>query len=201
MRKIRKGNDIRITWTILDADNQPYIFEGRNVAILLVSGSFVLRVKNVDFTDNVASFTFHGKDQSVTGYYNLQLIENPGAHEMVTFDERNVFNLVPHSWMAVDPDEEEGRVTVESVSLTSQFNSCIGPKGDKGEKGDPFTYDDFTPEQLEALRGPKGDKGDQGGLIWPVLYVDADLWLHVVEPEHQLTDRLSFEDGYLIISY
>ena len=25
-----------------------------------------------------------------------------------------------------------------------------------GEKGDPFTYDDFTPEQLEALRGADG---------------------------------------------
>ena len=30
----------------------------------------------------------------------------------------------------------------------------------KGSKGDPFTYEDFTPEQLEALKGPKGDKGD-----------------------------------------
>lgn len=40
-----------------------------------------------------------------------------------------------------------------------------GPKGDTGEqgpKGDPFTYADFTQEQLEALRGPKGDKGEQG---------------------------------------
>ena len=27
-------------------------------------------------------------------------------------------------------------------------------------KGDPFTYEDFTPEQLENLRGPKGPKGD-----------------------------------------
>lgn len=33
-------------------------------------------------------------------------------------------------------------------------------KGDKGDKGDPFTYEDFTPEQLENLKGPKGDKGD-----------------------------------------
>lgn len=35
----------------------------------------------------------------------------------------------------------------------------------KGPKGDPFTYEDFTPEQLEALigpQGPKGDKGDKG---------------------------------------
>lgn len=30
----------------------------------------------------------------------------------------------------------------------------------KGPKGDPFTYDDFTPEQLAALKGKKGDKGD-----------------------------------------
>lgn len=33
-------------------------------------------------------------------------------------------------------------------------------KGDKGDKGNPFTYEDFTPEQLAALVGPKGDKGD-----------------------------------------
>ena len=32
----------------------------------------------------------------------------------------------------------------------------------KGEKGDPFTYDDFTPEQLEALRGPQGIPGPAG---------------------------------------
>lgn len=32
-----------------------------------------------------------------------------------------------------------------------------GPPGPKGEKGDPFTYKDFTPEQLESLKGPKGD--------------------------------------------
>lgn len=31
-----------------------------------------------------------------------------------------------------------------------------GPKGDKGDKGKAFTYDDFTPEQLEGLRGPQG---------------------------------------------
>lgn len=31
------------------------------------------------------------------------------------------------------------------------------PTGPKGEKGDAFTHEDFTNEQLEALRGPKGD--------------------------------------------
>lgn len=35
-------------------------------------------------------------------------------------------------------------------------------RGEQGPKGDAFTYADFTPEQLEALKGPKGDKGDPG---------------------------------------
>lgn len=34
-----------------------------------------------------------------------------------------------------------------------------GDTGAQGEKGDPFTYADFTPEQLEALRGPQGKPG------------------------------------------
>lgn len=42
---------------------------------------------------------------------------------------------------------------------------ATGPKGDTGEqgpKGDPFTYEDFTAEQLEGLRGPQGNTGAQG---------------------------------------
>ena len=37
-----------------------------------------------------------------------------------------------------------------------------GEQGTRGPKGDPFRYEDFTPEQLEALKGPKGDKGEDG---------------------------------------
>lgn len=47
----------------------------------------------------------------------------------------------------------------------------VGDTGEKGDTGDAFTYDDFTPEQLLALKGetgdtgpagPKGDTGDKG---------------------------------------
>lgn len=31
-----------------------------------------------------------------------------------------------------------------------------GQMGERGPKGESFTYDDFTPDQLEALRGPEG---------------------------------------------
>ena len=33
-----------------------------------------------------------------------------------------------------------------------------------GTKGDPFTYDDFTEEQLEALTGPQGEPGQDGAI-------------------------------------
>nr|DAE46466.1 MAG TPA: hypothetical protein [Bacteriophage sp.] len=42
------------------------------------------------------------------------------------------------------------------------LNSLRGPKGDPGDKGDPFKFSDFTPEQLNALKGKKGDTGDAG---------------------------------------
>jgi len=44
-----------------------------------------------------------------------------------------------------------------------------GQDGQQGPKGDPFTYNDFTAAQLEALKGPKGDKGDTGTVDLSVL--------------------------------
>ena len=37
-----------------------------------------------------------------------------------------------------------------------------GERGTQGPKGDPFRYEDFTAEQLEALKGTKGNKGEDG---------------------------------------
>lgn len=58
---------------------------------------------------------------------------------------------------------QDGTMVFEDLT-DEQRATLKGEKGDRGEKGDtgaPFTYDMFTPEQLEALK-VKGDKGDQG---------------------------------------
>lgn len=39
------------------------------------------------------------------------------------------------------------------------LESLHGKVGEPGKDGKPFTYADFTPEQLEALRGPAGKDG------------------------------------------
>lgn len=45
------------------------------------------------------------------------------------------------------------------VKDNAQIIKLQGPQGKPGPKGDSFRYEDFTPDQLEALKGPKGDKG------------------------------------------
>ena len=42
------------------------------------------------------------------------------------------------------------------------FSVTNGRDGEKGEPGKDFKYEDFTEEQLEALRGPQGEPGRDG---------------------------------------
>lgn len=46
--------------------------------------------------------------------------------------------------------------------VDDKFSNVQTIKGEKGEKGDAFRYEDFTPEQLLSLKGDKGDRGEQG---------------------------------------
>lgn len=52
-------------------------------------------------------------------------------------------------------------IEVEQSSLLSTTIGIPGPRGKEGPKGEPFKFEDFTPEQLEALK-IKGDKGEDG---------------------------------------
>ena len=75
-------------------------------------------------------------------------------------------------------------------------------KGEKGDKGDPFTWDDLTAEQKKELTGPKGDKGDTGGIGYVFFESDNDGHLYVVIAEE--IDEISFrisDDGKLEVIY
>ncbi len=60
---------------------------------------------------------------------------------------------------------DQGEPFTYADFTVEQLAALTGPKGDKGEsgeQGEPFVYSDFTASQLAALKGEKGEQGDQG---------------------------------------
>ena len=219
-RKIRLGNDIDITWSLLDKEKNPYIVEERDFVIEVVVGLMKYRMYNVTASGNSIHFVFYGKDQQTTGPATLVYIENGGRVDMVTFDTKDAFKMVPHSWQAVDDDEHPETVTLDVVTILSELQSSVGPKGNPG---DPAGFgavtatidgDNTQPPSVDVetdgpnteknfhfnfhnVQGPDGPMGPPGGVLWPTLYVDSDLYIHIVEPELSLGARLYVQDGYL----
>ena len=60
-----------------------------------------------------------------------------------------------------DPGER-GPQGIQGLAGAPGRDGRDGIDGTQGPKGDPFTYADFTQEQLNSLKGPKGDPGKDG---------------------------------------
>lgn len=68
---------------------------------------------------------------------------------------KNGFSGTEVEWLASLKGEKGDAFTYSD--FTSEQLAAL-----KGEKGDAFTYSDFTAEQLAALKGEKGDKPIKG---------------------------------------
>lgn len=88
------------------------------------------------------------------------------------FDEKSAMALVEKMGKEIVlPIVEGAGKSAYAIAVAHGFqgteqewlNSLRGPKGDPGDKGDPFKFSDFTPEQLNAIKGKKGDPGGPGG--------------------------------------
>lgn len=85
--------------------------------------------------------------------------------------EKKIISLVGYIYIANTLDDRGGntkKVTPDTYDLfLSQTKGYIEDTLDeakksgefKGERGDPFKYEDFTPDQLAALRGENGESG------------------------------------------
>ena len=62
----------------------------------------------------------------------------------------------------VGPQGEQGLQGPQGIQGERGPQGETGPQGLQGVKGEAFTYEDFSPEQLEALTGPQGPIGPEG---------------------------------------
>ena len=160
-RKIRLGNDIDITWSLLDKDEQPYIVEGRDFAVEIHIGKKRFKISNTEASGNSIHFIYYGKDQKVTGPATLVYIENGGRVDMVTFDTKDVFTMVEHSWLAVDSDEQPETVTLDVVTVLSNLESSIGPRG-------------YSAYEIAVQNGYAGTEEEWLASLKPHITADAD---------------------------
>lgn len=63
----------------------------------------------------------------------------------------------------------------------------------RGEKGKAFTYEDFTPEQLAALKGEQGKTGVSGGMLFPTMNFDPETGVLVIRGLKQEVQRIHYD--------
>lgn len=70
--------------------------------------------------------------------------------------------------------ESDTPTASEAEKIYTLIDNAIAAGQLKGDKGEPFKYSDFTPEQLESLRGPQGKPGPKGQKGDSYILTDAD---------------------------
>lgn len=129
MKKKMKGNDLRFNWRIKDDKGHPYNVEEKDLTLVLRGPYGTVPVGDVNFEENVVSFTFFGKDQKVFGIYTATLIENAGRELMKTVDFVGAVELVPHT-IQEGGASDSSQLSIETIDLESTIVVGIpGPRG------------------------------------------------------------------------
>lgn len=147
MKRIRIGNDFVFVWSIERGGQPENLEQADNVRLVLVSLRNKRELTDYRIIGNVVAIDFTPEILTATGEYTIELhysLPDSGLTdgERKCAVDTKAFEIVARTAQADD---------VSEIAHTSETG--IGLKGDKG---DPFVYEDFTPEQIEGLK-VKGD--------------------------------------------
>ena len=141
--RVRQGNDFIFLWAI-ERNGEPENFNNAvNIRLHFKNFDCIGEVKNFQIVDgNIVRVEVSPEWASRLGAYRLILSYEFENHSYSDGDQKCVvdvlaFNIVPKTSEADDVTE-----------MAKTTDIMIGLKGDKG---DPFTYEDFTPEQIEDI--------------------------------------------------
>lgn len=177
--RIRKGNDIGVSWAIFaDAENQvPYDLTGRRLTMYLTNRYGTSQISGFKTEGHIVKWTYYGKDQKQLGPYTLTLVENEGKEDMHTVDFCKAFVLVARSCEATKGGEnkvelvhldlssemlvgassikvddelsEESENAIQNKAVTIALNDKVSKEAGKGLSSEDFTT--TLKEKLDSL--------------------------------------------------
>jgi hypothetical protein len=145
MKKIRIGNDFVFSWAIERGgapENLETVLEKH--LYMIVFGTKT-EIHNYTVSGNKIIVEFTPEMLNKIGIYTLIFYyvlpdESLSDNDRKCAVDIDAFQIVPRTAMADD---------VSEFAVTSDMAIAF-----KGDKGDPFRYEDFTPEQIEDLKRP-----------------------------------------------
>lgn len=123
MKKVRKGNDIAVSWSIVH-EEQDFDLTSLDTTLYLINIFGKQEVKDYKKEGNRISWTFHGKDQKNTGKYSLMLVLNEGGINMHTIDACDFVELTSCSCQ-ISEGSDNDNVTTEVIELSSVIDYLV----------------------------------------------------------------------------